>query len=361
MVAIWLGWLSPCAFAGDTPGSNTEFSWPAGTQLQQVEFSLKPLVDPGRMANVFWSNQFDFAGGQTAYTGMQSNGGAPRQFLFSVWDATEARPGPLGSTCEAFDGEGEGRHCKVLYQWQEGQEFTFRVEHEGDRWFGVTVDVSTGESFKIGSIQAQSSHISGDNMSTWTEYFEWSYDSSTCLNQPYSRLHVRPPRGNGGQVQARLGASSSSDTCSGDTRIEVVSDGIIQSNALGNSRRGDVTGSGGMCLDAYGGAASGTMGITYECNGQDNQAWVYARDGSLQLQQGLCLDVENAARIPGSAVIVYECTGGKNQSWDYAHGTLKSQDSGLCLTAHDGDQLTIENCAAGRTDQQWSLPLAPAV
>ncbi len=342
--------------AGDTPGSNTGYLWPEGTALERVTFSLTPLVDPGRMSNIFWSNQFDFTGGQTAYTGMQSNGGAPRQFLFSVWDAVESRPGSRGSNCEAFGGEGEGQHCTILHEWWEGQEFVFDVEHEGDRWFRATVtEVSSGVSFRIGSIRASSSRISGEGMSTWTEYFEWNDDSATCLNQPYSRVLVKWPRGDGGAVRARLDASKASDTCSHDSRIETLADGVLQTNAIGNSRRGNVTIAGGDCLDASGGADSGTEAITYACNRQDNQAWVYARDGSLQLRQGLCLDVANAARAAGSPVIVFECNGADNQRWTHAGGQLKGLGSGLCLTAHDGDPLTVEPCAEG-TSQQWRLP-----
>ncbi|MEK8143227.1 hypothetical protein NKH18_16870 [Streptomyces sp. M10(2022)] len=57
------------------------------------------------MGNVFWSHQFGFTQGSGAYTGMQSNGGQQRTFLFSLWDATEARAGSEGSYCLDFGGE----------------------------------------------------------------------------------------------------------------------------------------------------------------------------------------------------------------------------------------------------------------
>ncbi|HEX7804073.1 MAG TPA: ricin-type beta-trefoil lectin domain protein [Pseudoxanthomonas sp.] len=348
-------------WAGDTPGTYTNYAWPEGTRLEKVEFSLTPIVDPGRLSNIFWSNEFNFTDGQVAYTGMQSNGGQPRQFMFSVWDATEMRLGSPGSDCHPFDGEGVGRNCKMLHEWKAGQEFVFVVAHEGDRWFGATVvDVKTGESFKLGSIRAKSSRISGDGMSTWTEYFEWNNDASSCFNQPYSQVRVKWPRGDGGAVVAGLDFNDQSKGCSSMSRVDVVHGGVLQSNAIGNSIRGEVTIASGECLDAYGGAESGTNAITYACNGQDNQAWIYASNGSLQLQQGLCLDVVNAGKKPGAAVIISDCDKADDQRWLYADGQLKAHGSGLCLTAHDGDQLTIETCAGDAGGQRWRLPMAPA-
>lgn len=364
VVAAVLGCLlltPPAAWAtGETPGTYTYYTWPKGTSLEQVEFSLTPMVDPGYRASIFWSNQFNFGDGQTAYTGMQSNGGDPRQFLFSVWDATEARPGSQGSKCVAFDGEGRGRSCRMHYEWKEGHRYEFSVAHEGDRWFGVTVtDIEAGVSFKLGSIRSKFSRISSSDMETWTEYFEWNDDEASCFNQPYSQVRIRVPRGNGGTVVAKTTTSSTSKTCSDQSRIDNVSGGVVQSNAIGNSLRGQVTASDGECLDAAGGADEGTEAITYPCNGQDNQAWVLARNGSLQLQWDLCLDVADDARAPGSPVIVYSCNDGANQRWKYADGQLISSSSGLCLTAHNGDQLTVERCAENANNQKWRLPLAP--
>ena len=253
----------------------------------------------------------------------------------------------------------------MVHDWRQGDRFVFKVKHEGQRWFGVTVtDVNTGTSFKLGSIRAKAAHIATSDTQTWTEYFEWSNDSATCLNQPYSQVRIGLPQGNGGAVAANVDSSETSDNCRHQTRIDTNAEGIVQTNAIGNSLRGPVTGPNGTCLDAFGGADSGTAAITYQCNGQDNQAWVLAMDGSLQLggmelDQSLCLDATKGARVAGSKVIVNSCRQGVNQRWDHAGRQIKSRGSGLCLTAHDGAQLTVETCTPSAVNQSWHLPLAP--
>jgi hypothetical protein len=357
-------WGASTAMAGQTPGSYSDYQWPAGTVLNSVDFTTTVTVDPGYAANTFWSNSFDFEGGQDAYTGMQSNGGQTRTFLFSVWDATEARPGSQGSHCVDFDGEGKGKSCRLKYDWKEGHSFQFHVAQEGNHWFGVTVtDLTANVSFKIGSIRSKSAHISTDNMSSWTEYFEWGNPNSTCTNQPFSEARMAMPRGNDGHVSASIGATRKSGTCTAYSRVDIVPDGSIQTNAIGNSLRGPVIGQdggGAACIDAQGEAASGVAAVSYDCDGKDNQDWVLGADHALQLRENLCLDIANDARAAGSPVIAYDCNKGINQRWHYEDTALKSQSTGFCLTAHGrNDQLTIEPCT-GAAGQAWKIPLPPA-
>ncbi|UCF23837.1 MAG: hypothetical protein JSV72_24140, partial [Ralstonia sp.] len=52
------------AHASSTPNAYTYYAFPAGTPpLYDVTFSITVDQDPGHAANVFWSNQFGFAGG----------------------------------------------------------------------------------------------------------------------------------------------------------------------------------------------------------------------------------------------------------------------------------------------------------
>lgn len=110
--------LSVSARAGDTPGTYTNYTFdPAVTALDSVDFGIKVISDPGYRANVFWSNQFSLVGTSSGgYTGMQSNGGSDRMFLFSVWDATEAKAGTPGSACVDFGGEGIGKSCRMAHE-----------------------------------------------------------------------------------------------------------------------------------------------------------------------------------------------------------------------------------------------------
>ncbi|WP_266160542.1 hypothetical protein, partial [Dyella silvatica] len=70
--------------AGDTPGSYTNYKFDSSvSSLNSVDFGITVKTDPGYQANVYWSNQFSLVGTSSGgYTGMQSNGGSKRMFLF---------------------------------------------------------------------------------------------------------------------------------------------------------------------------------------------------------------------------------------------------------------------------------------
>ena len=363
----WIGAAAAIIFAGtslplaasETPNTSTNYAWPAGTVLTSVDFTTTVTDDPGHAANVFWSNQFDFESGGTAYTGMQTNGGKPRNFLFSVWTATEARPGSPGSHCEDFQENGAGKACGMHFDWQQGHAMRFRLAAEGDRWFGVTVsDLTAGTSFKIGSIRTASSRIATGNMSSWTEYFEWNFDTATCFNQPYARAVMALPVGNGGMVKA----SVDSTEASGDSRkpgacrshVMVSPMNTIQANGLGNSFRGLVKTADGACLDGFGFAEPGAKAITFGCNGHDNQAWVLGANGALQLASNLCLDAGGG--VAHAPVVLQPCRARAGQRWSFHGGQLLTAAS-TCLTAHAvEEQLTVEPCD-GHPAQRLAIPL----
>jgi hypothetical protein len=70
---------------------------------------------------------------------------------------------------------------------------------------------------------------------------------------------------------------------------------------------------GDKCLDAYReGTTNGTEVGTYDCNGQDNQKWMFYSDGTIRsMKSGLCLDRDAAT----SKVQLWSCWGGNNQKW----------------------------------------------
>ncbi|WP_254878722.1 ricin-type beta-trefoil lectin domain protein [Streptomyces sp. NA04227] len=354
------------AAASDTPGTYTNYGFPAGTGgLNSVTFRTTVTKDAGPASNIFWSHQFGFTAGSGAYTGMQSNGpGQTRTFLFSLWDATEAKPGTSGSYCVDFGGEGVGKSCRLKTDWKEGHTFRTRVAHEGDRWFGVTVtNETTGASFKLGSIRAGSTQISPNGMVDWAEYFEWNNPKASCNDQPYSQAKFGLPVGNDGAVTAQVSGTSTSSTCSSYSRVEQVSGGTVQTNALGNSLRGPITGLGGKVVDGSRNV-SGDPAILYGPTGGANQAWVLGKDGAAHLMgQGLCLDVQGGGTANGTPVIVYTCGGGANQQWRYENGALRNPASNRCLDVPGGDtangtRLVIWDCTGG-ANQKWSVPARP--
>ncbi|EMH4163136.1 hypothetical protein RJ498_002401 [Pluralibacter gergoviae] len=99
---------------GQTPGSYTNYIFDESlSSLDSVDYAIAPDVDPGHAANVYWFLQFSLVGtSNAAYTGMQSNGGPERTFLFSAWGTTESRAGSKGSYCQSFEESGSGRTCR---------------------------------------------------------------------------------------------------------------------------------------------------------------------------------------------------------------------------------------------------------
>lgn len=182
---------------GTTPGTYTYYSFPSAADgLSEVTWSTTVEKDPGYNANTFWSHQFGFNVGNGAYIGMQRNGGDKPTFLFSVWDSFERKPGSEGSYCLQFGGEGEGSSCRMNHDWEEGHTYTSTVAYEGDGWFGATIhDKTTGESFKLGSVQTPATAIKPTGLIDWVEYFEWNDPRATCYDQPYSDAHFGLPTG----------------------------------------------------------------------------------------------------------------------------------------------------------------------
>ncbi|MCX4673209.1 RICIN domain-containing protein [Streptomyces sp. NBC_01381] len=354
------------ASASDTPGSYTHYGFPSGTGgLNSVTFRTTVTKDAGPASNIFWSHQFGFTAGSGAYTGMQSNGpGQTRTFLFSLWDATEAKPGTGDSYCVDFGGEGVGKSCRLKTDWKEGHTFRTRVAHEGDRWFGVTVtNETTGASFKLGSIRAGSTQISPSGMVDWTEYFEWNNPKASCDDQPYSQAKFDLPVGDDGAVTASVSSTRTSATCADYTRVEQVSGGTLQTNAVGNSVRGPITGLGGKVVDGSRNV-SGDPAIVYGPTGGANQAWVLGKDGALHLMgQGLCLDVKDGAHANGTPAIMWTCNGGTNQQWRHENGALRNPAANRCLDipggdTSDGTRLVIWDCNGG-SHQKWTVPARP--
>lgn len=341
------------ALASNTPGSYTHYAFDPGvTGLNAVDFGITVQTDPGYRANVFWSNQFSLSKAQGGYTGMQSNGGEKRMFLFSLWNATEAKPGTPGSYCLSFGGEGVGQSCRMAHEWQAGHTYRFHLAFEGDRWLGVTVtDMTTKQSFKLGSIRAQTDKISPNGMVDWTEYFEWNSPLADCNTQPYASALFDLPSGDDGHAMAHISKMEASKSCTAYTAVTKTSNGSVQRNAIGNSLRGSIMDGANRCLAVQHGAA-----MAESCKSGEGQAWVYAVDHTLRLENNTCLSV---AGTQASNVVMSACNGGNNQQWQLKNGALQNSVSGLCLTSSAIDAtLTMQACH-GDPAQSWQLPLAP--
>jgi hypothetical protein len=121
----------------------------------------------------------------------------------------------------------------------------------------------------------------------------------------------------------------------------------------------------GRCLDVIGGTNTqgATVGI-YDCNGGQNQGWVFTAAGELRtFNETACLDAPlNAA--PGAAPVIRPCKGGANQKFRRnADGGIVGTQSGLCLDVDgaataNGTRTILWNCT-GRPNQHWTEPGTP--
>ncbi len=366
---------------GDTPGTYTNYAFPAGTgDLSSVTWSTTVTADPGFTSHTFWSHQFGFNKGNGAYVGMQDNGGEDQLFLFSVWDVTEAKPGSDGSWCQDFDGEGIGESCRINVPWKAGDTYTYTVAYEGDGWFGATIDDTTdGTSFKLGSIRTPATGISTAGMVDWVEYYEWSMTRSTCLQQPYGAATFGLPAAttaNGDKVSAAVSRLSNNGDCS-NVDVKAVPGGSEQILGIGNSSRGAITDRAGNCLDVEGvdyaqlewaedtdvAADENRPAVVETCHQRTDQGWVHGADGTLRLVNNFCL---TAAPDGGKKVPVTVTTCGTDpdplKTWTYGtDGTVVNDGTGLCLYAPPGNEtghrVELRACK-GDAGEKWTAPSA---
>jgi hypothetical protein len=276
-------------------------------------------------------------------------------FLFSLWDATAARPGSAGTYCQTFEEGGTGYTCRSNQAFTAGHRYTYRIAPAAeDGWYQATVtDVTAGTSFVLGSLRVGAgARVSAGGMVDWVEYFDWNNSAARCEDEPYSRARYDLPRGTstaGTAVTASVSGTSTSSTCSSYAKVTKVPGGSVQEDAIGNSAAGPITGIGGTCADIDGGSsADGTPIQLWTCNGGNHQNWVLAhngtvralfacmtasgsgvqlktcdgsaaqqwtRSGSTLVNQGRCLDASGGSSTNGTRLITYPCTGGANQSW----------------------------------------------
>ncbi|SEL87341.1 DUF3472 domain-containing protein [Streptacidiphilus jiangxiensis] len=353
--------VAPGAHADDghTPGSSTDYAFPAGTRpLHDVTWTTTPTVDPGWTADVFWSHQFDLDDGRTGSIGLRSNGGDPRWMLFSVRNATQAVPG-AGSHCESFGGEGTGEHCAATVDWTTGHTYAFTVSAVGDGWFeGKVTDQQTRRTIVLGRIRTTAHAVSTQNMVDRTEYVEWNDPRSTCYDQPGSGVRFGLPSGDGGRVHAGVSGTGLGPACDPQSRVARVAGGSVQRNGIGNSVRGEV-GKGKACLGVHGTVADGVVAALVPCLPRADRGWVHGSDGTLRLPSNYCLgDGRTGVRIR-------DCKGAKDSGrvtdpaklWTYdpARGELRNRQTGRCLAA-DGSGLASRRCSADPSDRGWTLP-----
>ena len=127
---------------------------------------------------------------------------------------------------------------------------------------------------------------------------------------------------------------------------------------------GPIVGVGGRCVGTLGGgSANGTAIVLWDCNGNVDQQWTFAADGTVR-SMGKCLDVANFGTANGSLTHLWDCanppTG--NQIWlAQLDGSLVNPVSGRNLDAVDfgragnGNRLHLWDRSNG-ANQRWQPP-----
>jgi hypothetical protein len=90
----------------------------------------------------------------------------------------------------------------------------------------------------------------------------------------------------------------------------------------------------GKCLSGSAGS-DGTPLILFACNGDANQAWRVAADGTIRTK-GLCMDAAWGATAPGTVVQIANCSGNPAQQFALRNGTIYTSHANLCVAVANG-------------------------
>ncbi|MFJ1213465.1 RICIN domain-containing protein [Burkholderia pyrrocinia] len=382
-------------FLGATPGLYSNTWFPSTVRsVGTLDLFITPRTDPGPNSNVFWSNQVNSLHG---YTGLQStelvsaSEGTGRQFLFSLWGATAAKPGTpasagigAGSYCtvsgSATDGSA-GAQCRYRYDWQAGHTYRFRITpdtSQGPGWFKSNVtDVtpgSAGDSFDIGSIYVGTTQtqVPVSSISQWVEYFDWNSSRTSCTSIAYTdaQFSIRAYDAIGNAVAVPAPSVTVNKTCPASDANASVSNGVATLIGGPQQSAAGLVKANGTCLTASGGLADGHPAVLGACptlasvraSGGTHfnpQLWVAAGDGTLQTKYSYCLTAQ--APSAGNGALLRTCVAGEaDQQWLVKAGTapgsaqLVSQPTGRCLAPAAGGTLSLQACTAATA--VWTTP-----
>ncbi|WNV86948.1 ricin-type beta-trefoil lectin domain protein [Umezawaea sp. Da 62-37] len=133
----------------------------------------------------------------------------------------------------------------------------------------------------------------------------------------------------------------------------------LSGTATTNPKAGQVSGAGGRCLAARGGASADSTPVEVAvCDHSPGQQVVPPAGGAVKVLDK-CLDVAGGGTGNGTAVQLYTCNGSGAQVWrSGSDGTLVNPVSGRCLDVPGtaaGTALRIQDCS-GAAGQVWAFP-----
>jgi hypothetical protein len=126
-----------------------------------------------------------------------------------------------------------------------------------------------------------------------------------------------------------------------------------------------VSAASGRCLDVVGNnPAPGTAVAIWDCNGQQNQGWVFTSQGELRtFNETRCLNLP--AATAGIQLAIQNCNGQANQRFRMnANGSITATQSGLCLDVEgnnpaNGTRVVAWSCN-GQPNQRWNSSGSPS-
>lgn len=168
----------PSSGAGQHQWGAAYMDW-EGVELSRTSSISQTITPLGKANYTYWSINWRWDGRSNgAYAGVQTAGqrgpGVEGDIgIFSIWDATEAIPGPK-SWCLPFYGEGVGRSCRTNLNLEVGARYkivVFPDAARGKDWWGAEIVTPTQESILLGYIKAPFENLRASRLGNFTEYF----------------------------------------------------------------------------------------------------------------------------------------------------------------------------------------------
>jgi hypothetical protein len=188
--------------AGLTPGgiADTHAQF-AGGPFAEIVYPFTIEDEPVDGSSWFWAQQFFFEGTtEGGYIGVQANGilggqVVGKMLIGSIWNATEATPGPAGS-CEPFGGEGIGYSCRLAFDWRENVAYRMIVRESQEDWWSILViDPATNIETLLGDIHVPPEY--GRIRPPTAGFAEYYGEVNTCETLPHAVALLHAPIADG--------------------------------------------------------------------------------------------------------------------------------------------------------------------
>jgi GH25 family lysozyme M1 (1,4-beta-N-acetylmuramidase) len=382
------GWTNWAFWQYSSAGTVRGIDAPGGTDLDQLNPSVIPLLNPGAQSSMAGStvglqiHSADPAAGHDvsfSATGLPAGTVIGAAGQITGWPST---PGTYHPTVSATDSH--GRSGSVAFSWTVGPALSTGATGAVQLDLHGQCLTAAGDGSANGT-KAGVSACSGGTDQSWTYVPDGSLrinskcltvpaaaqgalaELEPCAGTPTQQWHLVNPRGVNGSLGPRL--TTLINPWSGMCLAAPGSGAVALAPCNGYADEAWTLPPGpvasqipGLCLDVTGDqAANNTKIDIWACNGTSAQVWQAELDGTVRVN-GKCLDIQHGATASGSAVDLYSCNGTRAQQWTLvptgAGVTLRNPGSGLCLgvaaeAPASGSPVVISPCTIGVAGMSW--------